>query len=76
METESLGAGTYPSFPEKDDFKCFEFVANISLIGYGYVYAKSEEEAKRLVNLGSWEELEKKEIERIEEITSIKEADR
>lgn len=68
-------AGSYPSPSEKEKYKCFAFEANISLVGVGYVYAKSEEEAKRLINLGSWEELEKFKIERVEDITSIKEVE-
>lgn len=76
METKELGAGSYPAYEEKSEFKCYEFEVNISLVGNGYVYAKSEEEAIRLINLGSWEELEKFKIERVEDIVEIKEVNK
>ena len=75
IDTQELGAGTYPSAPEKKEYKCYRFKADISIKGEGYVYAKNEEEAKKLIYLGSWDELERKSIENVEEIEEINEMD-
>jgi hypothetical protein len=58
---------------EIKDYKCYKFEANTSGIIEGYVYAHDKEEAKQLILLECWEELEKQKIETVEEITEIRE---
>lgn len=56
METRGLGAGSYPEPPESKEKEFhFDFVASIG--GYGVVYAKNEEEARKLASNNEYDDI-------------------
>lgn len=71
MDTKELGAGFYPNLNEKNDYKCFKFIVNLSVEAEGVVYALSEEDAINFIYQKNWDEIEKNHIEQIEDIKYI-----
>ena len=53
--------------------KCFNFKVEVVSKLNGYVYAKSIEEAIRLIYDGKWEEIEEGNIQKVSSIKSIEE---
>jgi len=71
LDTTELGAGSYPE-PSEPDYKCYKVkVAVSSEIEY-IIYACDENEAKRLIMNGYWDDVDT-EKKKIEEILNIKE---
>lgn len=69
IDTQELGASSYPQAPE-EKWNCYFFVAETSSTIKGYVWASSAEEAEKLVEKGEYEEIEERN-EKVEEITNI-----
>lgn len=72
IETKGLGAGSYPEPPESE-YKTYQFDFNASIKGYGVVTAKSEAEARELINISDYDDIIDTYDMQIEEITNIKE---
>lgn len=69
IDTQGLGAGSYPQAPE-EECNCYFFIAETSSTIKGYVYASSTEEAEELIEKGEYEEIEYRE-EKVEEVENI-----
>lgn len=77
IETQSAGAGSYPSTFESSEYKCFEFVTEISAKVRGIVYARNIDEARNLVEQGRNDDIDEiydKKVESIVELRKLKDA--
>ena len=77
IETQSAGAGSYPSILESNEYECFEFVTEISAKVRGIVYARSVDEARELVEQGRNDDIDHicdKKVESIVELRKSNEA--
>lgn len=72
LETQGLGAGSYPEEPESKE-KCYQFEFNARISGYGIVYAEDELSASLKAKQGDYDEIIDTWDMEIEEITSVKE---
>lgn len=71
MET-SWNVTDYPDLPEPK-IKCYQFEFNAKISGYGVVYAESEEEARHLVETGTYDDIMDTYDMEILEVTNIEE---
>ena len=72
LETQGLGAGSYPEEPEPKE-KCYQFEFNARISGYGIVYAEDELSASLKAKQGDYDEIMDTWDMEIEEITSVTE---
>ena len=72
LETQGLGAGSYPEEPEPKE-KCYQFEFNATISGYGIVYAEDELSASLKAEQGDYEKIIDKWGIEITEITKIEE---
>ena len=72
LETQSLGAGSYPEEPEPKE-KCYRFDFNAKISGYGIVYAEDEFSANLKASQGDYDDIVDTWGMEIEEITSVTE---
>lgn len=74
IDTQEVGAGSYPSAPENDDYKCYRFVVTTTVEIESYVYAKDYEEALDKINDNvDWEEIEDSNIISVDDIIKVEE---
>lgn len=72
IDTTEAGAGSYPSAPENDDYKCYRFAVAATVEIESYVYAKTYEEAVDKINENiDWEEIESTNIVSVDDIVKI-----
>lgn len=71
IDTEELGAGSYPCNVRDENYKCYEFEVEVSSKMKGYIYAKSEDEAKELVLEGKNDDISETYDVKVENIIKI-----
>ena len=72
LETQGLGAGSYPEEPEPKE-KCYQFEFNATISGYGIVYAEDEFSASLKAKQGDYDEIMDTWGMEITEITKVEE---
>ena len=75
IDTTEAGAGSYPSAPENNEYKCYRFKAVATVFLEGYVYAKENDSIHELIESKKWEELENTEVIDVERILEIEKVD-
>ena len=71
MET-SWNVTDYPE-PEESELQCYKFDFNATISGYGIVYARGIEEARRLAENGEYDDIMDTYNMEIQEITGVEE---
>lgn len=73
IDTQEVGAGSYPSAPEDTEYKCYRFKALITEEIEGYIYIKKDEDVREMIQCKKWEEIDSSRVIEVEEIVEVKE---